>query len=169
MKRGLIGIFILLMMIEIIGCSAQHTAYATDGEKAAVMAASKRFYAALNAMFTGNIKPMKEVWSHADDVTYMGPGGGLQVGWDDVLATWETQAAMKLGGEVKPSDMQIVVGRDIAVTSNYEKGNNTNIHGKVEEVFIRVTNTYRKENGQWKMIAHHTDLLPHLEKGVQNE
>ncbi len=26
-----------------------------------------------------------------------------------------------------------------------------------------------KENGQWKMIAHHTDLLPHLEKDLQNE
>jgi ketosteroid isomerase-like protein len=31
-----------------------------------------------------------------------------------------------------------------------------------EKVSIRATNIYRKENGQWKMIGHHTDLLPYL-------
>jgi len=27
-------------------------------------------------------------------------------------------------------------------------------------VSIRATNVFRKEGGQWKMIGHHTDLLP---------
>ena len=31
----------------------------------------------LNLMFAGDLGPMKDVWSHADDVTYMGPDGGF--------------------------------------------------------------------------------------------
>jgi len=123
-----------------------------------------QFYTALNAMFTGDVGPMKEVWSHAADVTYMGPGGGFHVGWDQVLKNWEEQAAMKLGGKVEPTEMRITVGRDLAVVSDIEKGENTNAAGKVEKVSIRATNLFRKEGGKWKMIGHHTDLLPYLAK-----
>ncbi len=133
-------------------------------DEKAVMEAAAQFYAALNTMFRGDLEPMKEVWSHADDVTYMGPFGGFQVGWDQVLANWEAQAAMKLGGEVKPEDMQITVGQDIAVTHNYEKGENINAKGKPQKVSIRVTNLFRKEDGKWKMIGQHTDLLSYLGK-----
>ena len=107
---------------------------------------------------------MKEVWSHADDVTYMGPGGGFQLGWSQVLESWEAQAAMKLGGKVMPEQMRITVGRDIAITNNYEKGENINAGEKPQNVLIRATNIFRKEDGKWKMIGHHTDLLPFLEK-----
>lgn len=107
---------------------------------------------------------MKKVWSHADDVTYMGPGGGFRIGWDQVLAEWKTQAAMKLGGEVKPKDVRITVGRDLAVVSNYEIGENAGTDGKPRKVVIRATNQFRKEDGKWKMIGHHTDILPYLQE-----
>ncbi|TDJ07643.1 MAG: nuclear transport factor 2 family protein [Deltaproteobacteria bacterium] len=71
---------------------------------------------------------------------------------------------MKLGGVVKPEGMHIIVGQDIAVTSNYEKGSNVDSEGKPMEVSIRATNTFRKEDGKYKMIGHHTDLLPFLQK-----
>jgi ketosteroid isomerase-like protein len=133
----------------------------TDNNKE-IQEAVERFYVALNAMFEGDLTLMKEVWSHADDVTYMGPDGGFHAGWDQVLATWERQAAMKLGGEVQPEGMKIILGQDIGVTHNYEKGRNTNAEGKVQEVRIRATNLFRKEDGKWKMIGHHTDTLPYL-------
>ena len=46
-----------------------------------VREAVAQFYVALNVLFTGEMKPMNDVWSHADDVTYMGPAGGF---WDGV-------------------------------------------------------------------------------------
>ena len=107
---------------------------------------------------------MKEIWSHEDDVTYMGPGGGFRVGWDAVLTDWEAQAAMKLGGEVHPEDMRITVGRDLAVVNNNEIGANVGPNGERQEVKIRATNVFRKEGGSWKMIGHHTDLLPFVEE-----
>jgi ketosteroid isomerase-like protein len=124
--------------------------------------AAAGFYAALNALFEGELGPMVEVWSHADDVTYMGPDGGFQVGWKDVLADWKRQAAMKLGGRVEPEGMRIGVSGDLAVTHNYEKGENVNTGGKPGSVSIRATNLFRRENGAWKMIGHHVDTLPYL-------
>ena len=58
----------------------------------------------------------------------------------------------------------LTVGNNIAFTTNYEKGSNINADGKPVEVSIRATNTFRKEDGKWKMIGHHTDLLPFLQK-----
>jgi len=86
-------------------------------------------YAALNVMFTGELGPMDAVWSHRDDVTYMGPGGDFRVGWDDVRASWQEQADMKLGGRVEPADMRLVVSGDLAVTHNREIGENTHAEG----------------------------------------
>jgi ketosteroid isomerase-like protein len=137
-------------------------AHAVEASSEDVRAAIDNFYVALNEMFAGDITRMREAWSHENDVTYMGPTGGLKVGWAQILEVWEAQAARRLGGSVAATQMQIVVGDDIAVTSNYEVGENTNAAGTVERVNIRVTNTFRRENGIWKMIGHHTDLLPFL-------
>src|SRR5687767_12528864 len=133
-------------------------------DEAGVRAAAAAFYSALNVMFTGDVAPMEAVWSHADDVTYMGPMGGLTVGWTALRVVWAEQAALKLGGTVRPDDMHVIVGGDGAMTMNWEKGENTGPDGKMLPVAIRATNVFRREAGAWKMVGHHTDLLPHLVK-----
>ena len=154
----------LLVCIFAVVRSTAGGALISDGaEEKSVSAVTAQFYTALNALFQGEVGPMEEVWSHADDVTYMGPAGGMQLGWEQVRANWKKQAAKRLGGEVKAEKMQIHVGREIAVTCGYEVGENV-VDGKPQKVSIRATNVFRKENGQWKMIGHHTDLLPFLEQ-----
>lgn len=128
-----------------------------------VQEATAGFYAALNAMFTGDADPIKDVWSHAEDVTFMGPDGSVNVGWHDVLANWEVQAEMKLGGEIRHELIMATVGQDLAVVQCREVGENV-IDGKPVTVSLRATNVFRKENGAWKMISHQTDKLPFLEK-----
>jgi ketosteroid isomerase-like protein len=149
-----------LFMLAVAGT----TVHAADTDKDAVLAANAQFYAALNQMFTGQLSPMLDVWSHADDVTYMGPTGNYERGWNAVRKDWEGQAAMKLGGRVEAADIQVVVEPSLAVVTDYEVGENANAQGKVERVKLRATNIFRKENGQWKMIGHHTDKLPYLSK-----
>lgn len=158
MKRD--PLMVLILTVFLLGMTNTSVAGANDEKE--FEAAVQQFYSALNTMFTGDVEPMKAIWSHASDVTYMGPAGGLHVGWDAVAIYWEAQAARKLGGRVDPVDMQFTVGRDIAVTSNFERGQNTNAAGESHEVNIRATNIFRKEDGEWKMIGHHTDLLPYL-------
>jgi len=152
------------LLLAIVLVSATTTTHASPESRSAVLAVNAQFYAAINKMFTGDIGPIKAVWSHADDVTYMGPTGQFERGWSTVAKDWEGQAALKLGGHVEPVEIQVVVGQDIAVVSDYEQGENTNANGKVERLRLRATNVYRKEAGQWKMIGHHTDPLPYLNK-----
>jgi len=138
--------------------------FAQSDDTRAVEQANAEFYASLNALFTGDYGPMESVWSHADDVTYMGPAGGFQIGWDAVRANWQTQAAKKLGGNVEPAETRFIVGDELAFSFCFERGNNRDPQGQVIPVAIRATNVFRKENGQWKMIGHHTDILPFLQK-----
>jgi len=152
------------VLFSFIGSMQAQQPPGSDDDEKAVIKAAEQFYTALNAMFAGDLAPMKEVWSHADDVTYMGPAGGFRIGWAQVLADWEAQAAMDLGGQVRPRDMRVMVGRDLAVVSNYEIGENVGPQGEARRVEIRATNLFRKEDGKWKMVGHHTDTLPFLQE-----
>jgi len=137
-------------------------ARAADDDTQAVKAAVATFHGALNSLFTGDAAPMKASWSHADDVTYMGPTGTKQVGWSQVEPHWDKQAAKKLGGEVDAVDVHVTASPQLGVAVYYEKGENI-IDGQVQPVSIRATTTFRKENGQWKVIGHHTDTLAYLQ------
>ena len=163
MKKQTIWL-LALMALNINFSVPANPAYAAQGDEAALTGAVDQFYSALNVMFTGDAAPMKAVWSHADDVTYMGPAGGFQKGWAEIEKVWDTHAALKLGGKVTPDQMVTTISQDIAFTHNYEIGENFDSAGKPQKVSIRATNVFRKEEGQWKMIGHHTDLLPYLEK-----
>lgn len=128
---------------------------------AEVLLATNEFYSALQAVFEGNVTQMENIWSHTDDVTYLGPQGGMLKGWNQVLNAWKKQAAMKLEGSIEPHEVQVLREGNIGITQNYEVGTNY-IDGLVQTVRIRAINIFRKENGKWKMITHQTDILPFL-------
>ena len=149
------------VVLAVAGMVPLGSAHAAQQDEKSVPQATAQFYAALNAMFDGNVEPMNAVWSHAEDVTCMGPDGKFIVGWDQVSASWTRQAAMKLAGKVQPESMHVTVGQDLAIVECLEVGENI-VKGKPQTVSLRATNVFRKKDGQWKMIGHHTDLLPFL-------
>ena len=73
-----------LLALAVMALMTARPAQAADDDTQAVKAANVAFHDALNTLFTGDAAPMKAIWSHADDVTYMGPVGGMQVGWSQV-------------------------------------------------------------------------------------
>ncbi|MGO9325448.1 MAG: YybH family protein [Terracidiphilus sp.] len=162
MARMCCAAFAVGMAFGLVGPSA--SAQTPGAGKAAVLAANARFYAAINAMFKGDVGPIEAVWSHADDVTYMGPTGAFETGWSAVMKDWEGQAAQKLGGKVEPVEVHVIVGQNLAVVDDLEEGENTNAEGKVQQLKLRATNIFRREGGEWKMVGHHTDVLPYLAK-----
>lgn len=105
---------------------------------------------------------MKAVWSPADDVTYLGPDGAYRMGWAEVLADWEAQAALKLGGRVEPDDVRITIRHALAVVHNRVQGAHIDADGNPLAVSLRATVIFRREAGAWKVIGVHTDLLPNL-------
>lgn len=120
--------------------------------------ATQGFYVALNAMFAGDVGPMLDLWSHADDVTYMSPFGELLVGWESVRSSWEGQAAAHLNGEVLPEELQHFSSSSLGFAVGFERGS-VEVDGAATAVNIRATSMYRVEDGVWKMIGHHTDPL----------
>jgi ketosteroid isomerase-like protein len=153
----------MAMFLATAACFAD-TAKSTADETKAVEEANAKFYTGLNELFSGDIGVLEESWSHADDITCLGPTGDFLVGWDAVHKAWQEEAALNLGGNVEPYETRIVVGDDLAFSQCYEKGSNQDAEGRTVQVSIRATNVFRKENGEWKMISHHTDLLPFLQK-----
>jgi ketosteroid isomerase-like protein len=133
------------------------SASADDGK--GVRDAAMQWYVALNAMLKGDPEPFAALYSHADDVTYMGAEGGMRVGWAAAYADWKEQAAKSLGGSVEPVTMHIVVGRDWALCYVNTKGTVKMQDGGTRDTSARESSVFRKENGVWKMIAHHADKL----------
>jgi ketosteroid isomerase-like protein len=124
-----------------------------------VRKASKQFYAALNRMANGDASSMADAWSHSATVTTMHPTGGREVGWDEVKGPWGQVAQMASDGQVNLNDQLIQVDGDMAYEVGTEQGQAT-MAGEQVVFNQRVTNIYRRENGTWKIVHHHSDLSP---------
>lgn len=136
-----------------------------------VRQASKQFYKALNQMLNGDAEPMATVWSHGSEVSAMHPIGGREIGGEAVQASWEGVAGIASEGEVRLVDQRIHVGSDLAFETGTERYRAT-LAGEEIEGENRVTNIYRREEGTWKMVHHHTDPDPAMQEMVrqlQNE
>jgi ketosteroid isomerase-like protein len=126
----------------------------TDTE---VRRASERFYSALNAMLNGDAGPLSEVWSHSAAVTTMHPIGGREVGWESVSKVWPDLAKMATGGKAQIEDQFIQIDGNMAYEVGTERGQMI-LAGKEVPIANRVTNVYRRENSDWKIVHHHADI-----------
>jgi ketosteroid isomerase-like protein len=121
-----------------------------------VRAVSNRFYSALSDM---DVAQLAEVWSQSGTVTTMHPMGGEQVGWPEVRKSFEEAAQGMTDVRVELADQLIRTGEDLAYEIGLERGRGK-VAGEQIEFEQRVTNVYRREGGQWKMVHHHTDVSP---------
>jgi len=122
--------------------------------------ASEQFYAALNSVINGDPEPMMEVWSHGSEVTAMHPLGGREIGWEEVRASWEQVAQAFSDGQVSLDGLVVVpLSDDVGYTLGSENGQ-AKVGDETLVIDWRVTNIYRREEGEWKMVHHHTDVSP---------
>ena len=140
---------------------------AGDDEQA-VRAALDQWFVALNSMLNGDPKPFAELYSHGEDVTYMGAEGTYTVGWEATYADWKAQADKSTGGEIKGTDIHVLIHGDMAVAQHLTQGWVRMPGGEMMETSARETSVFRLEDGVWKMIAHHADSLPYWEKAFAN-
>ena len=124
-----------------------------------VRQASDRFYAALTRMCNGDAGPMDAIWAHSADVTTMHPMGEREVGWEQVWPVWQQAATVFSAGQVRLRDQLIRVGTDLAYEVGVEEGEAT-LAGERVTLNQRVTNIYRREGGEWKIVHHHSDPSP---------
>lgn len=121
--------------------------------------ASAKFYAALNRMTEGDSSQLADIWSHSETVTTMHPIGGKQVGWSEVKGSFDEVAGLASSGHVELAGQTLQSGGELAYELGIERGQFT-LAGETITVEQRVTNIYRREDGEWKIVHHHTDLSP---------
>jgi hypothetical protein len=103
-----------------------------------------KFYHALNSLFEGETRAMKNAWSHKDDIVYMGPDGLYLIGWAEISAMWDKVGALKLGGKVEIVQPNTIVASYMSILTCIENGENLS-NGKLQRVNIRSSTSFRKE------------------------
>lgn len=71
----------------------------------------------------------------------MGPEGAYLKGWAEIGPMWDEVTAARLGGLVTPKDVRTVVGRELALVTCIESGENIS-DGKTETVRIRSSTVF---------------------------
>lgn len=116
--------------------------------------------AAEDAMYRGDPGPFKELWSQTDDVTLFGAFGPCKTGWTQVTKTMDWVASRYRDGTVQSDYERVYEGADLAYTVGYERGQVRLDGGPAVSQTIRVTQIYRRENGQWRLVHRHGDFAP---------
>jgi ketosteroid isomerase-like protein len=113
------------------------------------------------AFHQGDPGPRMEMWSRRDPVTLFGAAGMFKSGWEELgeIFPWVASRfsnASDYSFEVLVAD---VVG-DLAYAVGYERVK-ASIDGRpAEQITVRSTHIYRREEGEWKIVHRHGDNPP---------
>jgi ketosteroid isomerase-like protein len=121
----------------------------------------ERYDLALGEFVRGNPEPVKELFSHRDDVTLANPVFPVGHGWEEVAERLERAAATLSDGE-RPA-FEIVekyVTPELAYIVRIER-QQVKIGGSEElaPIALRVTMIFRPEDGTWKVVHRHADPI----------
>ena len=116
---------------------------------------------ALDQFVKGNPEPLKDLYSHRDDVSLANPFGPPVRGWDQVSQRMERGAQHYREGYAKGFDQiaKYVTG-DLGYILEVERYE-AKVGGNLEmtPVSVRVTTIFRTENGFWKVAHRHADPI----------
>jgi ketosteroid isomerase-like protein len=123
-----------------------------------------RCHAAITEQSQGHPEPFLELWSHADDVTIMAAIGGYQVGFDAVRGLLTAASKTQQFDGWRAENVATVLGENLAFTVELEHYAHAG-DGEDKGMTLRATQIYRREDGQWRVIHRHGDILTPIEAG----
>jgi ketosteroid isomerase-like protein len=119
-------------------------------------------HAAITKQSQGHPEPFLELWSHADDVTIMAAIGGYQVGFDAVRELLTAASKTQQFDGWRAENVATVLDENLAFTVELEHYAHTDdLEGK--SMTLRATQIYRREDGRWRVIHRHGDILTPVE------
>lgn len=109
------------------------------------------------ALHDGDPEPRLAMWSHHDPVTLFGAIVSKS-GWADLDPFFRWLAAQFSQTTDYTFDLVACdVSGDLAYTVGYERYTGSLSGGPVQEVVLRVTHIFRREEGEWKVVHRHGD------------
>ena len=116
---------------------------------------------ALAEFVKGNPEPLKDMYSHEDDVTLANPFGPAVRGWKQAAETMERAASNYSDGEATGFDgVAKYVTAELAYIVEVERYR-LRVGGSTDAVpvVLRVTSIFRPEDGVWKIMHRHADPI----------
>ena len=122
------------------------------------------YHSALDAFGRGDPEPAKNLFSRRDDVTLANPFGPTVRGWQAVARALDHAAAQFRDGE--PTEVTTVaeyLTANLATIVAVERWR-AKIAGRAGPISfeLRVTSTFRREDGAWKLVHRHADPIATL-------
>jgi len=121
----------------------------------------ERYRAALDEFSRGNSAPVKKVFSHRDDVTLANPFGPAVKGWTSAAKSPDFASSRFRDGEVPKCELIAeYVASDLATILEIEHWR-AKVSGRdeVSDFTLRVTSTFRMEDGEWRLVHRHADPI----------
>jgi ketosteroid isomerase-like protein len=117
-----------------------------------------RLMQAERALHNGDAEPRLAMWSRNEPVTLFGAWLS-DTGWDDVSRTFQVLASRFSDCTAYDVDL-IAAGAsgDLAYTVAYEH-TSASVEGVPRTYTLRVTQIYRREDGEWRLAHRHGDEL----------
>jgi ketosteroid isomerase-like protein len=124
-----------------------------------------QYHSAADEFSRGDPEPVKTVFSHRDDVTLANPFGPAVRGWKHVSEALHFASSRFRDGEVTSFEtIAEYVTSDLATILEIERWK-AKVSGRkdVSSFDLRVTSTFRREDGTWKLVHRHADPIttPH--------
>ncbi len=120
-----------------------------------------QYHAACTPFAKGDPIPIKELFSRADDVMLANPFGPAVRGWSAASERLDFASSRMHDGEVTQFD-EVVRYRsaDLLVLHETEHWRSRIADREAVESFqLRVTTTFRREDGAWKIVHRHADPI----------
>jgi ketosteroid isomerase-like protein len=119
-----------------------------------------REQAAEAAVIRGDPEPYKALWWRGEEVSLFGAFGPCKKGWPQLEKTFDWVASRYREGTVTDEYEVVHEGADLAYTVGYEISDVVLDGAPMTHQRLRVTQIYRREDGQWHLVHRHGDFAP---------
>jgi hypothetical protein len=120
-----------------------------------------QYHKAVSAILGGNAQPFKLMFSHREDVTLATPFGPAILGWKKVSEGIDYHATRFKEGKQISTEMIAKYESPELITILEMEHSQVKVGGREEISLIdlRVTTTFRLEDGEWKLVSRHADPI----------
>ena len=120
-----------------------------------------QYHKAISTFLSGNAQPIKLMYSHREDVTLASPFGPVIIGWKNVSEGIDYHATRFKEGRQISTEMLAKYASPEVVTILELEHSQAKVGGRDEmsTIDLRVTSTFRLEDGVWKLVSRHADTI----------